>query len=194
MWWTYASIVSVFSSKLKDLHTWNDCSLVFPILEYCYLSKFCNSCQSTFTGSNDWYHNLCFSQWCMTKSLDFQTLNKVMYIHPVIWMEQMCPCILIRFPWNSGLKFDQFKCTTCCCCWSRGYGWGCGLGWKEIWCGNTFFMICHLCFTLNFILSLIYSCFILAFFFCFDSGFSSSVTLDLLLFVLLSNLTPNLLN
>ena len=35
----------------------------------------------------------------------------------------------------------------------------------EIWCGNTFFMICHLCFVLSFSLSLICSYFILSFYF-----------------------------
>ena len=34
---TYVSIVSVFSMKLKDLHAWNNCSLLLHILEYCCL-------------------------------------------------------------------------------------------------------------------------------------------------------------
>ena len=31
---------------------------VLPTFEYCYLKKFCNSGQSTFIGSNEWYHSL----------------------------------------------------------------------------------------------------------------------------------------
>ena len=55
---TYASIVSVFSSKWKDLHACNSCSLVLPIFQYCCLNKFCKPCQSMFTGCKDLYHNL----------------------------------------------------------------------------------------------------------------------------------------
>ena len=73
------------------------------------------------------------------------------------------------FSENSGLKFDQFKSTTCCCCWSWGCGWGCDWAGGEIWCGNTFFMICHFFFTLSFILSLflLYPIFLLLLWFCF---------------------------
>ena len=45
-----------------------------------------------------------------------------MYIHPVISVKQMGFCILIRFSWEFWLKWDQFRCITCCpCC----VGWAC---------------------------------------------------------------------
>ena len=55
---TYESNVSVFSSKWNDLHAWNNCSLVLPILEYCCLNWFCNPIKSMFIGLNDSYHTL----------------------------------------------------------------------------------------------------------------------------------------
>ena len=126
---TYASIVLVFSSKLKGLQAWNSCSLVLPILEYCCLNKFCIPCQLTFIGSNELYHNLASPKhikqnlWTLTPSTKCG--------HPVIGVEQMGFCILIRFLWNSGLKWDQFKCTISCsgCCGASmcmgGAGWSC---------------------------------------------------------------------
>ena len=90
MWVTYASFVSVFSSKLKDLHTWNNCSLVLPILEYCCLNKFCNPCQSTFIDCSDWYHNLVSPNsvrqnlWTLTLSMKWCS-----FIQSLVWSR--CP-------------------------------------------------------------------------------------------------------
>ena len=55
----YESIYCLYISvKWKDLHTWNSCSLVLPIFEYCCLNEFCNSVQSMFIDIKDLYHNL----------------------------------------------------------------------------------------------------------------------------------------
>ena len=45
----------------KNLHAWNKCSLVFPILEYCCWNSPCRACQSFAIGLNDSYHNLASS-------------------------------------------------------------------------------------------------------------------------------------
>ena len=115
---TYGSTVSVFSSKLKDLLAWNNCSLVLPILEYCCLNKFCNPCQSTLIGSNEWYNILASPNsvkqnlWTLTPSTKFCA-----FIQSLV--QSRCAFVSSSgFPENSGLKWDQFKCTTCCpgCC------------------------------------------------------------------------------
>ena len=139
-------MVSVFSSKLKDLHAWNNCSQVLPTFEYLCLNKFCNSGQSTFIGSREWYHNLASHN---NVRLNLWTFTP--------WTKQ---CIFIQsfeqirctyasssgFPENSGLKFDQFKCIICC--WS----WICCccccmllllLVWRGIRCRETSFFSCH---------------------------------------------------
>ena len=162
MWWTFASMVSVFSSKLKDLQAWNNCSLVFPILEYCCLNKFCNSHQSTFIGSNDWYHNLASPNSLRQNLWTFTLSTKwCAFIQSFEWE------VLLLYPHQVSLKILVWNLTSL-----KNYLlllfilwlWlGLWQGWGEIWCWNTFFMICHLCLMLSFSLSLIYSYFILSF-------------------------------
>ena len=140
MQWTYASMVSVFSSKLKDLHAWNNCSLVFPILENCCLNKFCTSCQSTFIGSNDWYHNLTSANNVRQNLWTFTPLTKWCAFIQSFEQSRCASASSSGFSENFGLKFDQFKCTTYCCCWSWvvvGVVVGVVAGLGEIWCGNT---------------------------------------------------------
>ena len=121
MWVTYVSIVSVFSSKLKDLHARNKCSLLLPILEYCCLNKFCNPCQSTLIASNEWYHNLAYPNsvnqnlWTLTPSIKWCT-----FIQLLEWT-RCTSASSSGFPEKSGLKWDQFKCTIYCpSCWVVG--------------------------------------------------------------------------
>ena len=112
------SIVSGFSSKLNNLHAWNNCSLVLPILEYCCLNKFYSPCQSTFIGSNEWYHNLASPSrvkqnlWTLTPSTKWYA-----FIQSLVW-SRCASASSSGFPENSGLKWDQFKCPICCavCC------------------------------------------------------------------------------
>ena len=125
----YASTVSVFSSKLKDLHAWNNCSLVLPILEYCCLNKFCNPCQSTFIGSNEWYHNLMFpnsvkqNHWTLTPSTKWCAV-----IQSLVW-SRWASAYSSGFPENSGLKWDQLKSTICFPCCAGGVGCSCCCCW-----------------------------------------------------------------
>ena len=108
-------MVSELSSKLKDLHAWNNCSHVLPTLEYHCLNRFCNSGQSTFIGSNEWYHSLASPNnvrqnlWTLTPSP-----KQCAFIQSFEW-SRCTSASSSGFPENSGLKIDQFKCTTCCC-------------------------------------------------------------------------------
>ena len=156
---TYASMVSVFSSKLKDLHTWNNCSLVLPILEYCCLNKVCNPCQSVFIGSNDWYHSLASHNsvkqnlWTLTPSTKWCAVTQ-----SLLW-SRWASAYSAGFPQNSGLKWDQFKCTICCPSVQVGLDDPVvaglvvllvlkleGMGWRG-W--NTLQLLCHVLLSLN---------------------------------------------
>ena len=145
-------MVSVFSSKLKDLQAWDSCSLVLPVLGYCCLNKFCNPYQSTFIGSNNWYHNLASPKsveqnlWTLTPSTKWCA-----FIQSLV-QSRCASASSSGFPENSGLKWDQFKCTICCsCCAGRAWcSWCCGAccptctgaggGWRG-W--NTLHLLCH---------------------------------------------------
>ena len=106
---TYASIVSTFSSKWNDLHTWNTCSLVLPILEYCCQNKFCKPAQYASMGLIDSYHslaspikvkqNLCTLTWSRNSWVSIQSfiLSKCAYTSSS------------GLPAYLGLKWDQFN-------------------------------------------------------------------------------------
>ena len=121
-------MVSVLSSKLKDLQAWNSCSLVIPILEYCCLNKFCKPCQSTFIGSNDWFYNLASPKsvkqnlWTLTPSTKW-----CVFIQSLVW-SRWASASSSDFPENSGLKRDQFKCTIYCLCCAGGAWYSCCFG------------------------------------------------------------------
>ena len=130
MWLTYASIVSVFSSKLKDLHTWNNCSLVLSLLEYCCINKFCSPCQSTFIGSNEWYHSLA-SPNSVKQNLWTLTPSKWCAVIQSLVQTRWASASSSGFPQNSGLNetccpgcWPAGACaegarwsSCCCCCW-----------------------------------------------------------------------------
>ena len=113
---TYEFIVSVFSSKWKDLHAWNNCSLVLPIFEYCCLNRFCKPCQSMFIGSKDSYHNLASptnarqNLWTLVTSQ-----RRCVFIQSLV-LSKWVSASSSHFPVNSGLQCGQFKFTTCCAC------------------------------------------------------------------------------
>ena len=113
--------------KIEGLHAWNSCSLVSPILAYCCLNKFCNSCQSTFIGSNDWYHNLASPKIVRQNLWTFAPSTKWCAFIQSFEQNSCASASSSSFPENSDLKYDQFKCTTCCCwpawsccCWAGG--------------------------------------------------------------------------
>ena len=130
------SLFSLFSSILKDSHTWNNCSCVLPTFEYHCLNKFCNSEQSTFMGSNEWYHSLASPNnvrqnlWTFTPSTKW-----CVFIQSFEW-SRCASASLSGFPKDSGLKFDQFKCNTCC--WPA-WSWFCCC---YCWFGGGL-LICH---------------------------------------------------
>ena len=134
----YESKVSVFSSKWNDCHKWNNCSLLFPIFEYCCLNWFCKPCQSTFIGLEDSYHNL--------DSLTNVKQNLWTFTPSWNWCVPIQSFILSKcasasssgFPENSALKCDQFNCGMCCigctvcggACSTCG-AWGAGIAWSN---------------------------------------------------------------
>ena len=113
--WHIASIISVFSLKLKDLYAWNNCSHVLPTFEYCCLNRFYNPYQSTLIGSNEWYHSLASPNsvrqniWTLTPSTKWCAFIQSFEL------SRCASASSSGFPENSGLEFDQFTCTTCCC-------------------------------------------------------------------------------
>ena len=117
--------------KLKNLQAWNNCSLVLLILEFCCLNKFFNLCQSTFIGSNDWYHNLSSPNsvkqnlWTVSPSPKWCA-----FIQSLVQSKWDSPCSS-GFPENSGLKWDQFECTNCCPCCA-------GRAWCSCCCGTCY--------------------------------------------------------
>ena len=92
---------------------------VLPILEYCCLNKFCNPCQCTFIGSNEWYHILASPSsvkqniWTLTSS------TKWCAVIQSLVQSRWASTSSSGFHENSGLKWDQCKCTT-------GYAGCCG--------------------------------------------------------------------
>ena len=123
---TYECNVSVCSSKWKDLHTWNICSLVFPIFEYCCLIWFCKPNQCTYIYLWDSYQNLASptnvrqNLWTFTPSW-----NWYMSIQSFI-LSRCASASSSGFPKNSGLKCDEFNCGMCCTSYAGCCGWG---GW-----------------------------------------------------------------
>ena len=146
---TYASMVSEFSSKLKDLYACENCSCVLPTLEYHCLNKFCNSGQSTFMGYNEWYHSLASPNsvrqnlWTLIPSTKWCA-----FIQSFEW-SRCASASSLGFPENSGLKLDQWRYTTfccwpawswfycccccSCCCWCCWFGGGLGAGTPPSW-------------------------------------------------------------
>ena len=125
-------MVSVFSSKLKDLHAWNSCSHVFPTFKYLCLNKFCSSDQSTFMGSKEWYRNLASPNSVRQNLWTFTSLTKwCAFIQSFEW-SRFASASSSGFSENSGLQFDQFICKCCFC------GWSCGC-WSSCCCCHCWF-------------------------------------------------------
>ena len=108
-------MVSIFPSKLKELHAWNNCSHVLPTFEYLCLSKFCNSGQFTFIGSRDWNHNLASPNNVRQNLWTFTPSTKWWAFIKSFEQSRCASASSSGFPENSGLKFDQFMCECCCC-------------------------------------------------------------------------------
>ena len=108
-------MVSVFLSKLKDLHAWNNCSHVLPTFEYLCLNKFCSLGQSTFKGSRESYHSLASPSNVRQNLWTFTLLTKQCAFIQSLEQSKCDSASASGFPENSGLKFDQFKCKCCCC-------------------------------------------------------------------------------
>ena len=126
---TYTSMVSVFSSKLNDFHAWNKCSLVLPTLEYCSLNKFCIPIQSTFIGSDEWYHNLASPNSVKQNLWTWTPSTKWCAVIQSLLLGRWASASSSGFPENSGLKWDQFKCTICLPCFAGGVGCSCCCCW-----------------------------------------------------------------
>ena len=99
-----------------------ECSLEFPVLEYCCLKLFCNPFQSKAIDMNDSYHNLAFpakvkqNLWILWPSW-----NAWVSIQSVV-LRRCYSTSSSGLHANSGLKWDQFNC-------GIGPGWmGCA-GW-----------------------------------------------------------------
>ena len=103
-------MVSAFSSKLNDLHAWNNCSLVLPILEYCWLNTFCKLSHSAFISLSDSYHNLAYptkvKQNLCTLTLSGKSCVSIQSFVLSKWASTSSSGL----PANLGLKWDQFNC------------------------------------------------------------------------------------
>ena len=169
-------MVSIFSSKLNDLHAWNNCVHVLPTFEYLCLTKFCNSGQVIlFKGSRDWNNNLASSSnvrqniWAFTPSTKWWAFIQS-------FEQSKCPSASSSgFPENSGLKFDQFMCKCCCCVagsWFYCCCWFCCWFCPCLWLGtatlsplsaiftlnyNFLILVCHIIYFLFFLVSLLLS-------------------------------------
>ena len=106
---TYASIVSVFSSKWKDLHAWNSCSLVLPIFEYCCLNKFCKPYQSTFMGVKDSYHNLVSPTNVKQNLWTLMVSRKWFAVIQLLVLNKWASASPSDFPKNSGLNVTNLN-------------------------------------------------------------------------------------
>ena len=106
----WLSIVSEISSEWNDLHAWNSCSHVLPILDYCCLNWAFRPSQSTAMGLSDSYHNLTSptnvrqNHWTLTPfwSAWLSTQSFV--------LRSWASASSLGLPVNSGLKCDQFIC------------------------------------------------------------------------------------
>ena len=121
------------------LHAWNSCYLVLPIFEYYCLNKFCKPCQSTLMGVKDSYHNLASPTNVKQNLWTFIPPRRLCVVIQSL-VQSKWTSASSGFPENSGLKCDQFKCTSCCVCWVgcagyctcfAGFGWAGGLGVLE---------------------------------------------------------------
>ena len=106
----YAPNSSVFSSKWKDLHTWNNCSLVFSILEYCCLIWFCNPFQSKAIGLTDSYHNLASPSNVKQNLWTFKPSWNAWVLIQSLVLRRCASASSSGLPKKSGLKWDQFNC------------------------------------------------------------------------------------
>ena len=94
---------------------------MLPTFQYCCLNKFCNSSQSTFMGSNEWYHNLASPNIVRLNLWTFTPLTKQCVFIQSFEQSRCISASSSGFPENSSLKSDQFKCIICCCCYVRQY-------------------------------------------------------------------------
>ena len=117
---TYPSIVSVFWSKWKDLHTWNNCSLVCPIFEYWCLNCFFKPFPPKAIGLSDLYHNLS-SPTKVRQNICILIPSGSAWVSIQSLVLRRCDSTSSSdLPANSGLKWDQFNCGT-------GPGWTGGI-------------------------------------------------------------------
>ena len=116
-------MISVFSSKLKDLQAWNNCTCILPTFVYLCLNKFWNLGQYTFMGSREWYHYLDSLNNVTQNLWTFTPLTKPCAFIQSFEQSRCASASSSVFPENSGLKFDQFKCK--CCCFGSTGSWTC---------------------------------------------------------------------
>ena len=116
---------------------------MLPTFEYLCLNKFCNSGQSTFIGSREWYHNLVspnnvrLNLWTFTPST-----KQCVFTQSFEWSR--CPSASSSgFPENYGLELDQFKYTSCCSCCPAGFWISCCCCWFCCCCCCWFCYCCH---------------------------------------------------
>ena len=114
----------MFSSKVNDLHTWNNCFHVLPNFEYLCLNKFC-SCAHVVSpkGSKEWYHNLASPSSLRQNLWTFVSWSKWWAFIQSFEHSKCASAPPSGFPENSGLKFDQLICK--CLCPATSWCWGC---------------------------------------------------------------------
>ena len=117
-------MVSTFSSKLNDLHVWNNCSHVLPNFEYLCLNKVCNCGHVVFSkGSKGWYHNLASPSSVRQNLWTFISSSNQWAFIQSLEHSRCTSASSSGFPENSGLKLDQFTYKCYCppaswsCCW-----------------------------------------------------------------------------
>ena len=106
---TYASIGSVFSSKWKDLHTWNNCSLVLPILESYCLNICCKPSQSVFISLSNSYHNLASPTKVKQNICTFTWSWKLCVSIESFVLNKCASASSSSLPAYLGLNWDQFN-------------------------------------------------------------------------------------
>ena len=118
-------MISVFSSKLNDLHAWNSCSHVLPNFEYLCLNKFCNCSHVILSKvSKDWNHSLASPSSVRQNLCTLTSSIKWWAFIQSLEHSRCASASSSGFPENSGLKLDQFICkchcpaaSWFCCCW-----------------------------------------------------------------------------
>ena len=107
----YPSIVSLASSKWKDLHTWKYCSLVLPNFEYFCLKHSCRPAQSNHCccAPNVSYHNLASSERVKWNLHTFWSSGKWCVVIQPFVLSKCASAFSSGFPEKSGLKWDQFN-------------------------------------------------------------------------------------